>query len=29
VVELNTDHFVYANDPSGFAKAVNEFLTER
>ncbi|MFC7644389.1 hypothetical protein ACFQX6_29565 [Streptosporangium lutulentum] len=28
MVELNTDHFVYANDPSGFAKAVNEFLAE-
>ncbi|MVU76282.1 alpha/beta fold hydrolase [Nocardia sp. ET3-3] len=26
LVELDTDHFVYANDPAGFAKAVNEFL---
>jgi pimeloyl-ACP methyl ester carboxylesterase len=28
MAELNTDHFVYANDPIGFAKAVNEFLAE-
>ena len=26
LVEIDTDHFVYANDPDGFAKAVNEFL---
>ncbi|GLW96385.1 alpha/beta hydrolase [Microtetraspora sp. NBRC 16547] len=25
-VELDTDHFVYAGDPAGFAKAVREFL---
>lgn len=28
MVELDTDHFVYANDPDGFAKAVNEFLLD-
>lgn len=27
MVELDTDHFAYANDPEGFAKAVNEFLS--
>ncbi|MFE3196127.1 alpha/beta fold hydrolase [Nocardia sp. NPDC059240] len=26
LVELDTDHFVYTDDPDGFAKAVNEFL---
>ncbi|GAB2505104.1 alpha/beta fold hydrolase [Nocardia heshunensis] len=26
LVELDTDHFVYAADPDGFAKAVKEFL---
>ncbi|MEU6105399.1 alpha/beta fold hydrolase [Streptomyces flaveolus] len=28
LVELETDHFVYANDPTGFADAVRGFLTE-
>ncbi|WP_327098753.1 alpha/beta hydrolase [Nocardia vinacea] len=28
IVELDTDHFVYANDPDGFAKTVNEFLAD-
>ncbi|MFB8277325.1 alpha/beta fold hydrolase [Nocardia colli] len=28
MVELDTDHFIYANDPDGFAKAVNEFLLD-
>ncbi|GAB2558950.1 alpha/beta fold hydrolase [Nocardia heshunensis] len=28
MVELDTDHFIYATDPVGFAKAVNEFLNE-
>ncbi|MBB5917659.1 pimeloyl-ACP methyl ester carboxylesterase [Nocardia transvalensis] len=28
LVELDTDHFVYTNDPDGFAKAVNEFLDQ-
>ncbi|MGC5014232.1 alpha/beta fold hydrolase [Streptosporangium sp. DT93] len=27
MVELDTDHFVYAGDPDGFASAVDEFLT--
>ncbi|MGW7529105.1 hypothetical protein [Streptomyces sp. NPDC054783] len=27
LVELETDHFVYANDPVGFADAVKGFLT--
>ncbi|MFI6170646.1 alpha/beta fold hydrolase [Nocardia sp. NPDC051052] len=27
LVELDTDHFIYATDPDGFAKTVNEFLT--
>ncbi|KOV88431.1 MULTISPECIES: alpha/beta fold hydrolase [unclassified Streptomyces] len=26
LVELKTDHFVYANDPTGFADAVRDFL---
>ncbi|WP_349632397.1 alpha/beta fold hydrolase [Streptomyces lydicamycinicus] len=26
LVELETDHFVYANDPAGFAAAVRDFL---
>ncbi|MGW5126199.1 alpha/beta fold hydrolase [Streptomyces sp. NPDC004069] len=26
VVELGTDHFLYANDPVGFADAVRDFL---
>lgn len=26
LVELETDHFVYANDPTGFAAAVRGFL---
>ncbi|MFI7340864.1 alpha/beta fold hydrolase [Streptomyces sp. NPDC050085] len=26
LVELPTDHFVYANDPAGFAEAVRDFL---
>ncbi|MBF4998509.1 alpha/beta hydrolase [Nocardia sp. BSTN01] len=26
MVELDTDHFVYANDPDGFGEAVGEFL---
>ncbi len=26
LVELKTDHFVYANDPAGFADAVRDFL---
>ncbi|MFE9580035.1 alpha/beta fold hydrolase [Nocardia sp. NPDC006044] len=28
MIELDTDHFVYTNDPDGFAKAVNEFLLD-
>ncbi|MER5645298.1 alpha/beta hydrolase [Streptosporangium sp. NPDC002524] len=27
LAELDTDHFVYANDPAGFVKVVREFLT--
>ncbi|WP_433565311.1 alpha/beta fold hydrolase [Nocardia sp. CA-151230] len=27
MVELDTDHFVYAGDPAGFADAVNDFLS--
>ncbi|MET8424689.1 hypothetical protein [Nocardia sp. NPDC004860] len=27
MVELDADHVVYANDPAGFADAVNEFLS--
>ena len=27
LVELGTDHFLYANDPVGFADAVRDFLT--
>lgn len=27
LAELDTDHFVYANDPAGFVRVVREFLT--